>query len=117
MTNFVNQYNICGQNQRPFIVNVCNFTPPQGNTPSLLNIDEVRTLFHEFGHALHGLLTQAHYPCVSGTNVKHDFVELFSQINEKWAIHPTVLRSYAKHYITGEVIPDSLIEDAALLAL
>ena len=110
MTNFVNQYNICGQNQRPFIVNVCNFTPPQGDTPSLLNIDEVRTLFHEFGHALHGLFTQAHYPCVSGTNVKHDFVELFSQINEKWAIHPAVLRTYAKHYKTGEVIPDSLIE-------
>lgn len=110
MTNFVNQYNICGSNQRPFIVNVCNFTPPQGDTPALLNIDEVRTLFHEFGHALHGLLTQAHYPCVSGTNVKHDFVELFSQVNEKWAIHPDVLRSYAKHYKTGEIIPDSLIE-------
>lgn len=110
MTNFVNQHNICGENQRPFIVNVCNFTPPQGDTPALLNIDEVRTLFHEFGHALHGLLTQVHYPCVSGTNVKHDFVEMFSQINEKWAIHPEVLRTYAKHYITGDIIPDSLIE-------
>ncbi len=110
MTNFVNQYNICGKNQRPFIVNVCNFTAPQGDTPALLNIDEVRTLFHEFGHALHGLLTQAHYPAVSGTNVKHDFVELFSQVNEKWAIHPDVLRTYAKHYKTGEIIPDSLIE-------
>lgn len=110
MTNFVNQHNICGENQRPFIVNVCNFTPPQGDTPALLNIDEVRTLFHEFGHALHGLLTQVHYPCVSGTNVKHDFVEMFSQINEKWAIHPEVLRTYAKHYKTGDIIPDSLIE-------
>ena len=110
MVNFVNQSNIGGKSIRPFIVNVCNFTAPQGDTPALLNIDETRTLFHEFGHALHGLLTQAHYPSVSGTNVKHDFVELFSQINEKWAIHPEVLRTYAKHYQSGEVIPDSLIE-------
>ena len=110
MVNFVNQRNINGENIRPFIVNVCNFTAPQGDTPALLNIDETRTLFHEFGHGLHGLLTQAHYPSVSGTSVKHDFVELFSQVNEKWAIHPDVLRTYAKHYKTGEIIPDSLIE-------
>ena len=110
MVNFVNQSNIGGNEVRPFIVNVCNFTAPQGDTPALLNIDETRTLFHEFGHGLHGLLTRAHYPSVSGTSVKHDFVELFSQINEKWAIHPEVLRTYAKHYQTGEVIPDSLIE-------
>ena len=110
MVNFVNQHNINGENVRPFIVNVCNFTAPQGDTPALLNIDETRTLFHEFGHALHGLLTQAHYPSVSGTSVKHDFVELFSQIYEKWAIHPDVLRTYAKHYQTGEIIPDSIIE-------
>ena len=110
MVNFVNQRNINGENIRPFIVNVCNFTAPQGDTPALLNIDETRTLFHEFGHGLHGLLTQAHYPSVSGTSVKHDFVELFSQVNEKWAIHPEVLRTYAKHYKTGEIIPDSLIE-------
>lgn len=110
MVNFVNQSNIDGNEQRPFIVNVCNFTTPQGDVPALLNIDETRTLFHEFGHGLHGLLTQAHYPSVSGTSVKHDFVELFSQINEKWAIHPDVLRTYAKHYKTGEIIPDSLIE-------
>ncbi len=110
MVNFVNQSNMGGKEVRPFIVNVCNFTAPQGDTPALLNIDETRTLFHEFGHALHGLLTQAHYPSVSGTSVKHDFVELFSQVNEKWAIHPEVLRIYAKHYRTGEVIPDSLIE-------
>ncbi len=110
MVNFVNQRNINGENIRPFVVNVCNFTAPQGDTPALLNIDETRTLFHEFGHALHGLLTQAHYPSVSGTSVKHDFVELFSQVNEKWAIHPDVMRSYATHYQTGEVIPDSLIE-------
>lgn len=110
MTNFVNQMNICGKNIRPMVVNVCNFTPPTGDTPALLNIDETRTLFHEFGHGLHGMLTQTHYPTVSGTNVKHDFVELFSQVNEKWAIAPEVMRTYAKHYQTGEVIPDSLIE-------
>ncbi len=109
MTNFVNQYNICGENVRPMVVNVCNFTAPQGDVPALLNIDETRTLFHEFGHALHGMLTQAHYPSVSGTNVKHDFVELFSQINEKWSVHPEVLPTYAKHYLTGEAIPDSLV--------
>lgn len=110
MTNFINQRNIGGENVRPAIVNVCNFTAPTGSTPALLNIDETRTLFHEFGHALHGMLTQTHYPSVSGTSVKHDFVELFSQINEKWAVAPEVMRSYAKHYKTGEVIPDSLIE-------
>ena len=109
MTNFVNQRNICGENIRPMVVNVCNFTTPQGDVPALLNIDETRTLFHEFGHALHGMLTQTHYPGVSGTNVKHDFVELFSQENEKWSIHPEVLPTYAKHYKTGEAIPDSLI--------
>ncbi len=110
MTNFVNQRNICGENVRPMVVNVCNFTSPQGDIPALLNIDETRTLFHEFGHALHGMLTQAHYPSVSGTNVKHDFVELFSQINEKWSVHPEVMPTFAKHYITGEAIPAELIE-------
>ena len=110
MTNFVNQRNIGGDNVRPMVVNVCNFTSPQGDVPALLNIDETRTLFHEFGHALHGMLTQTHYPSVSGTNVKHDFVELFSQVNEKWSIHPEVMPTFAKHYKTGEAIPDSLIE-------
>lgn len=109
MTNFVNQYNLGGKNVRPMVVNVCNFTAPQGDVPALLNIDETRTLFHEFGHALHGMLTQTHYPSVSGTNVKHDFVELFSQINEKWSVHPDVMPTFAKHYMTGEAIPDSLI--------
>ena len=109
MTNFVNQRNIGGPEVRPMVVNVCNFTAPTGDTPALLNIDETRTLFHEFGHALHGMLTKTHYPNVSGTSVKHDFVELFSQINEKWAIEPEVMRSYAKHYQTGEIIPDTLI--------
>ena len=110
MTNFVNQRNIGGENVRPMVVNVCNFTSPQGDVPALLNIDETRTLFHEFGHALHGMLTQTHYPSVSGTNVKHDFVELFSQVNEKWSVHPDVMPTFAKHYKTSEAIPDSLIE-------
>ena len=110
MTNFVNQRNICGEEVRPMVVNVCNFTAPQGDTPALLNIDETRTLFHEFGHALHGMLTRTHYPSVSGTNVKHDFVELFSQVNEKWSVHKDVMPTFAKHYKTGEPIPAELIE-------
>lgn len=95
---------------RPLICNVCSFTKPVGDTPSLLTIDEVETLFHEFGHALHGLLTQCQYKGTSGTSVAQDFVELPSQINEHWATEPEVLKMYAKHYQTGEVIPDSLIE-------
>lgn len=94
---------------RPIICNVASFTKPVGDTPSLLTIDEVETLFHEFGHALHGLLTQCIYKSTSGTNVLRDFVELPSQINEHWATEPEVLKMYAKHYQTGEVIPDSLI--------
>ena len=93
----------------PLICNVCSFTKPVGDTPSLLTIDEVETLFHEFGHALHGLLTQCQYKGTSGTNVVRDFVELPSQINEHWATEPEVLKIYAKHYQTGEVIPDTLI--------
>ena len=95
---------------RPLVCNVCSFTKPVGDTPSLLTIDEVETLFHEFGHALHGLLTKCNYKGISGTNVVRDFVELPSQINEHWAAEPEVLKMYAKHYQTGETIPDSLIE-------
>ena len=95
---------------RPLVCNVCNFTKPVGDMPSLLTIDEVETLFHEFGHGLHGLLTRCNYKGTSGTNVVRDFVELPSQINEHWATEPEVLKLYAKHYQTGEVIPDSLIE-------
>ena len=95
---------------RPLVCNVCSFTKPVGDTPSLLRIDEVETLFHEFGHALHGLLTKCNYKGISGTNVVRDFVELPSQINEHWATEPEVLKMYAKHYQTGETIPDSLIE-------
>lgn len=95
---------------RPLVCNVASFTKPIGNTPSLLTIDEVETLFHEFGHALHGLLTQCQYKGTSGTSVVRDFVELPSQINEHWATEPEVLKMYAKHYKTGETIPDNLIE-------
>lgn len=94
----------------PLVCNVASFTKPVGDTPSLLTIDEVETLFHEFGHALHGLLTRCNYQGVAGTNVVRDFVELPSQINEHWATQPEVLKMYAKHYQTGETIPDSLIE-------
>lgn len=94
---------------RPLICNVCSFTKPVGDTPSLLTMDEVETLFHEFGHALHGLLTKCDYKGTSGTSVARDFVELPSQINEHWATEPEVLKMYAKHYQTGEVIPDTII--------
>jgi peptidyl-dipeptidase Dcp len=95
---------------RPIICNVASFTKPVGDIPSLLTLDEVETLFHEFGHALHGLLTQCNYAGVSGTNVPRDFVELFSQFNEHWSTAPEVLRLYARHYKTGEIMPDSLID-------
>ncbi len=93
----------------PVITNVCNFTKPTGDTPALLTFEEVQTLFHEFGHALHGLLSQCTYPSVAGTNVVHDFVELPSQVMENWAADPEVLKVYARHYKTGEVIPQALI--------
>ena len=109
MTNLVDASNIDGENQRPMIVNVGNFTRPTGDTPSLLTIDETRTLFHELGHALHGFLTQTKFPSVSGTSVARDFVELPSQIMEHWAIEPEVMKMYALHYETGEPITDELI--------
>ena len=99
-----------GQMVRPIIVNVGNFNKPTADTPSLLSLDNVETMFHEFGHALHGLLTQCHYRTVSGTAVARDFVELPSQINENWAFQKEVLAGYAKHYQTGEVIPDELVD-------
>lgn len=95
---------------RPLVCNVCSFTKPTGDTPSLLTLDEVETLFHEFGHGLHGLLTNCTYQGVSGTSVARDFVELPSQVMEHWATEPEVLKMYAKHYQTGEVISDELIE-------
>ncbi|MDR1544967.1 MAG: M3 family metallopeptidase [Prevotellaceae bacterium] len=109
MNNFREQQVIDGVDVRPVIVNVGNFTKPTSEKPSLLTIDEVETMFHEFGHALHGLLSKCHYSTVAGTNTPRDFVEMPSQINESWAFQPEVLAVYAKHYKTGEVIPDSLI--------
>lgn len=103
------QYWKDGKEIRPVVVNIGNFTRPTSTTPSLLNVDEVETMFHEFGHALHGLLAKANYKTLSGTNVARDFVELPSQINENWAFQPEVLAMYAKHYQTGEIIPDSLV--------
>ena len=110
MTNFVNQYKKAdGTDVRPVIVNVGNFNKPDGETPALLNIDQVETMFHEFGHALHGLLSQCSYKGTSGTSVKRDFVELPSQINENWAFQPEVLATYAFHWKTGDVIPEELV--------
>lgn len=97
-------------NRRPIVYNVGNFTPPAGDTPALLTIDEVETTFHEFGHALQSILSQAPYRSIAGTNVDRDYVEMCSQINEHWAFSPELLKIYAKHYKTGETIPDDLIE-------
>lgn len=102
-----------GVQKRPIVYNVGNFTPPTADTPSLLTLDEVETTFHEFGHALQGMLTRAPYKSLAGTNVDRDYVELCSQITEHWATAPEVLKVYAKHYKTGEVIPDELIEKMA----
>ena len=109
MNNFVNQEVIDGADIRPVIVNVGNFSKPVDGKPSLLTLDEVETLFHEYGHALHGLLSQCTYKSVAGTSVARDFVELPSQIMENWAFQPEVLATYARHYQTGEVIPAELI--------
>ena len=109
MNNFVNQEIIDGVETRPVIVNVGNFAKPVDGKPSLLTLDQVETLFHEYGHALHGLLTQCTYKSVSGTSVARDFVELPSQIMENWAFQPEVLATYARHYETGEVIPEELV--------
>lgn len=105
MTNFVEQR----EGVRPVIVNVGNFNKPTEDKPSLLTIDQVETMFHEFGHALHGLLSQCRYEGTSGTSVKRDFVEFPSQVNENWAFEPEVLATYAFHYKTGEVIPEALV--------
>ena len=110
MNNFLPQYiDRHGDDHRPVIVNVGNFSRPSGDAPALLTLDEVATMFHEFGHALHGLLSRCTYKTVSGTSVARDFVELPSQINENWAFRPEVLATYARHWQTGEVIPDSLV--------
>lgn len=111
MTEFRGQQrNQQGENVIPIISVVCNFTKPTADKPSLLNFDESETLFHEFGHALHGLLSKCTYPSLAGTNVPRDFVELPSQVMENWCRHPQVMKQYAHHYQTGEAIPDELIK-------
>lgn len=110
MNNILPQYiDAEGVDHRPVIINVGNFNKPTAGNPSLLSMDDVETLFHEFGHALHGLMSKAHYESLSGTNTPRDFVELPSQFMENYAYEPEVLKTYAFHYQTGELIPDSLI--------
>lgn len=110
MTSYRSQKTVDGNRKAPVISIVCNFTKPTGDTPALLTFDEVTTFFHEFGHALHGLLSNVTYKSLAGTSVPRDFVELPSQIMENWAAEPEVLKMYAKHYKTGQVIPDELIQ-------
>lgn len=98
-----------GSASRPVIFNVGNFSRPTADAPALLTLDEVETMFHEFGHGLHGMLSRARYKGQAGTNVDRDFVELPSQIHEHWALEPELLKTYARHYKTGEVIPDDMI--------
>ncbi|MGB8375200.1 MAG: peptidyl-dipeptidase Dcp [Salegentibacter sp.] len=106
--------NIVGQskllNKKPVIYNVCNFTKPAPGQPALISYDDVTTMFHEFGHALHGLFASQQYPTLSGTNTARDFVEFPSQFNEHWAIYPKVFRNYAVHYKTGEPMPQELVD-------
>ncbi|WP_132434016.1 M3 family metallopeptidase [Natronoflexus pectinivorans] len=99
-----------GEFVHPIITIVCNFTAPSGNQPALLTFDEMTTFFHEFGHAIHGLMSDVIYPGLAGTSVPRDFVELPSQVLENWAKHPDVLKMFAKHYETGETITDELID-------
>jgi peptidyl-dipeptidase Dcp len=110
MTSYRSQQTEKGTRKAPVISIVCNFTRPTADAPALLTFDEVTTFFHEFGHALHGLLSNVQYKSLAGTSVPRDFVELPSQIMENWATEPTVLKQYAIHYKTGETIPDALIE-------
>lgn len=108
MSNFVDQSYLL--DKKPVIYNVCNYTKPSKGEPCLLSWDEVTTLFHEFGHALHGLFAAQKYPSLSGTSVPRDFVEMPSQFNEHWAAEPEVFANYAKHYKTGEAMPNELVE-------
>jgi peptidyl-dipeptidase Dcp len=110
MTSYKSQSIRNGKNDRPHVSNVCNFTPPTSTKPSLLTFNEVTTLFHEFGHGLHGMLANTVYPSLSGTSVFWDFVELPSQIFENWCYEPEALELFAKHYETGEIIPQEFVE-------
>ncbi|MBC3791401.1 M3 family metallopeptidase [Spirosoma utsteinense] len=110
MTSYRRQEVENGKKITPVVSIVCNFSKPTGNMPALLSVDETTTFFHEFGHALHGLLSNVTYGSQSGTSVPRDFVELPSQIMENWAMEPEMLRLFAKHYQTGAVIPDALVD-------
>lgn len=110
MSSFRKQQILDGEFVHPLIYNVGNYNPPTGDKPALLTIDQVETMFHEFGHGLHGLLSNCTYNRLSGTSVARDFVELPSQIMEHWAFEPEVLKMYAKHYETGEIIPENLVK-------
>lgn len=110
MTSYRPQKTVNGKRIAPVISIVCNFSKPTADAPALFTFDEVSTYFHEFGHALHGLLSDVTYKSLAGTSVPRDFVELPSQVMENWAADPEVLKMYAKHYKTGEVIPDALIQ-------
>lgn len=110
MTSYRSQKTVDGKRIAPVVSIVCNFTKPSANAPALLTFDEVTTFFHEFGHALHGLLSNVTYRSLAGTSVPRDFVELPSQIMENWAAEPEVLKIYAKHYKTGAVIPEVLVQ-------
>ena len=107
MDNFVDQNAIAGT--KPVIFNVANFTKPAAGQPALISFSDVTTMFHEFGHALHGMMSNVQYPSISGTNTPRDFVEFPSQFNEKWALEPTVFANYAKHYQTGAPMPADLV--------
>lgn len=109
MTSYRTQKTVNGKRVAPVVSIVCNFTKPSANAPALLTFDEVTTFFHEFGHSLHGMLSNVTYKSLAGTSVPRDFVELPSQIMENWAAEPEVLKMYAKHYKTGEVIPETLV--------
>lgn len=117
MNSFRKQYRLEGKNIHPLITNNGNFARPTGGKPALISSENVLTLFHEFGHALHGLLSDCTYYRLSGTSVPRDFVELPSQIMENWAFEPEVLTVYAKHYETGEAIPQELVDKMKKAAL
>ena len=108
MTNYVEQSKL--MNTKPVVANVCNFDPPAPGEPALLTSDNVNTMFHEFGHALHGMFSNTEYPTLSGTSTARDFVEFPSQFNEHWVLYPSVFANYAKHYKTGAPMPKELVE-------
>jgi peptidyl-dipeptidase Dcp len=109
MSSFRDQQRLIGD-IKPVVYNVCNYTKAPAGQPNLLSLDDVITLFHEFGHALHGMLSDVTYPSQSGTSVKRDFVEFPSQLMEHWVTTPEILTRFAKHHATGEVIPRSLVD-------